>query len=375
MVMNVVLAGGGTGGHLVPGINLADGIRVRWPEARIAFFISGRPVEKRLLADRYESHVLPSPNGSGWRRALTGARAVPAAFLRAYRAFLRHRPLAFVGLGGYTAIPAALAARSLHVPIFLLEQNVLPGRATRCLSAMAAEIHCQWPDTLAHLADRSRAFASGTPLRPDLDRPRPDEAYRQRGLEPGRPTLLVMGGSQGACGIDDAVVGALEHLELGRDWQAIHLTGAGSEQRVRAAYREKGLPHYVAAFEHDMPSLFGLTDLVLARAGGTTCAELAALGLPAVFVPYPWHKDRHQFRNAQSLGESCGDVWVDQSALTPVCFQRLVLGLLRDAERRNLIGQKLRHVMRRDATQTICQSLGRLETGPHGASARWAYPS
>ncbi|MEQ8765200.1 MAG: UDP-N-acetylglucosamine--N-acetylmuramyl-(pentapeptide) pyrophosphoryl-undecaprenol N-acetylglucosamine transferase [Planctomycetota bacterium] len=372
---HVVLAGGGTGGHLVPGINLAEGIQRRWPEARITFFTSGRPVEHKLLEGRFEGRVLPAPKGGAtWRRGLSSVRAVPEAFIRAYTHFLKVKPSAFVGLGGYAAVPAALAARSLRVPIYLLEQNVVPGRATRCLSAMATEIHCQWDETLEKLSDRSRTLVSGTPLRADLTQERTEQAYRERGLEPARPTLLVMGGSQGACSVDDAVVRSLEKAK-GRRWQAIHLTGAGEEERVRAAYRTAGLPHWVASFASDMPAIYALADLVLARAGGTTCAELAAAGLPAVFVPYPWHKDKHQYRNAQAMAGRCGSVWVEQSSLTPVCFEHLVLGLLDDRSRLEQISARMRRVFRLDATTTICDSLGRIPPRESGATAKWAYRS
>lgn len=309
----VVLFGGGSGGHLYPGLAVAEKILDRHRDCRITLFRTRRAVENRVAApSRLETVLLDlKPPGSQPRSLLEFAfRSFRA--LEVIRRDLARAPAdAAIGLGGYASAPGILAARIEGVPLVLLEQNACPGKVNRLLGFLAEKVAC----ADARGARRLQGWgfwiqpeATGNPLRRSVLEARQwrlsrtVEERRGEAGTGGRRLLLIMGGSQGAHALNRAMVEAIPVLKkFQQKIFLIHITGDADKEWVRESYRQAGLMAKVSAFEEDLPALLARADLVLARAGGTSLAEFAALGVPAVLVPYPGHGDRHQLENARVL--------------------------------------------------------------------------
>lgn len=300
-----VFAGGGTGGHLFPGIAVADALRDLNPAATITFRTTTRDLDRQLL-DPTPYRRVPQPVQPFSRRPwhwpgflLTWGRSVSAA----RRDFERHRPRAVLGLGGYAAGPAVVAARRMGIRTAILNPDALPGRANRHLAKYADLVVLQWDASRSHFASGVRCEAFGCPIRGAFAAEIDVAAARNRfGLAPQHPVLLVTGASQGARTVNDV----LQHIwpefwQAQPDWQLLHLTGSADESAVRAAYARAGAPAVVVSFTHEMPLALAAADVVITRSGASTLAELTALGRPSILLPYPYHQDRHQHANAQVL--------------------------------------------------------------------------
>ena len=310
--MRVAFAGGGTGGHIVPGLHLVS--RSLAGEGApaledVVWFTSGRAVESRVL------EAVPSelpwkrvqlslePPGGGAPTKLRLLLRTPSATLRARRELREHGAQVLLCLGGFTTLPAALAARSLGLPIVLLEINAAPGQATRVLSKLAARVLHAWRGTLPPRGDDSRHRATGAPVAPAILGARHAEederdARIALGLDPERPLLLVLGGSQGAGSLNEFV---REHaaLWIEQGHQILHQCGPG--RRAELGPAREGL--HVEEFLAPIAPALRAARMVLCRGGASTLAEIGAARVPAWVAPYPHHADRHQERNALELGE------------------------------------------------------------------------
>lgn len=306
--MRLALAGGGTGGHVVPGLHLLEHLRARGttPED-VLWFSAGRAVEERVLVHASEragavqiervTLALEAHGAPSWLEL--ALRTAPET-RRARVALERHASEVLLALGGYTALPAVLAARSLGIPVVLLELNSVAGKATRALAGVAERVVHAWPSSLARVGERHCCF--GPPLAPAFLARAPDEAESaaarvRLGFRADAPLLLVLGGSQGAAALN-RFLAVHAHALVGKGLQVLHQTGPG-----RLAEAAAGLPGY-QALEY-LDAVAGALDaatLVLCRGGASTLAEVAARTRPALVVPYPHHRDRHQERNALALG-------------------------------------------------------------------------
>jgi UDP-N-acetylglucosamine--N-acetylmuramyl-(pentapeptide) pyrophosphoryl-undecaprenol N-acetylglucosamine transferase len=318
--VTVVFAGGGTGGHLYPAIAIADALRER--RARVLFIGS---------ADRLETQIVPN---AGYPLQTIAAHSLPrrpslklfAALARNVRGTLQSlRLLAaaradlVVATGGYVCFPVALAARirralgRSRAPLVLFEPNVSPGLTSRLLAPLADEI---WGVCAGFTpAIRMKCRNTGIPVRSRLrELPSRDAAAARLGLDAARPVLLVVGGSQGARALNDAVATAWTRGELPAGWQVLALTGEGEAQRVRAAVGSDAA-FVVRAYLEEMGDAYAVADLVLARAGASTLAELAALAMPAVLVPYPHATEAHQTANAEAVAAAGAAVVLPDSEL------------------------------------------------------------
>ena len=327
---SVVLAGGGTAGHVEPALALADALRRRDGRVRITALGTASGLETSLVPARgYDLEViprvpLPRRLSVDW---LTLGPRVAGAVREAAAVLRRVDADVVVGFGGYVALPAYLAARRVHVPLVVHEANARPGWANRIGARLTRFVAVSTPDTpLPH------ATFTGLPLRRSiatLDRAaRCAEARAHFGLEPDRTTLLVFGGSQGAQRINTAVAAAAPAL-LAAGVQVLHATGPGNEVTVD---RSTGDPPYVVVpYLAEMDLAYAAADLALCRSGAMTCAELAAVGLPAVFVPYPWSNGEQQV-NAEALARLGAAEIVDDAQLTPGRATEVLLRLLADPE-------------------------------------------
>jgi len=301
----IAFAGGGSGGHISPGIALAEGLDARGVAS--IFLCSDRAVDAHMLgATKWPWRPMPA-------RPLSIHPLRSMAFLRAFirtqrlaRAELRgHDVSAVVTLGGFVAVPVARAASSLDIPVVMLNLDDPPGAANRAIARWATQ---RW--TSCALGDRSAGFSArvvGLPIRSAaVVSQSPAECRRRLSLSPDRPTLLITGASQGSSSLNELMMEVCardaSHLE---GWQVLHLTGGRDDQGLDEAYRRAGIPARVMAFLDAMGLAWGAATLCVSRAGANAVAEVALAAVPTLFLPYPWHKDQHQARNAAPLA-ACG---------------------------------------------------------------------
>jgi UDP-N-acetylglucosamine--N-acetylmuramyl-(pentapeptide) pyrophosphoryl-undecaprenol N-acetylglucosamine transferase len=329
---SVVLAGGGTGGHIEPMLALADALRRRDGELRITCLGTARGLETTLVPARgYDLRLIPPVPLP--RKPTPDLMRVPGRLRRAVgesRALLRELDAdVVVGFGGYVALPAYLAARREHVPVVVHEQNALPGLANRIGARIAARVAVTMPGTPLH-----RGEHVGMPLRSaisGLDRAaRRAEGRAAFSLDPDRPTLLVFGGSQGAASLNRAAVGAADALTAA-GIQVLHARGPKNTDITVPARPPDAPPYVVVDYLERMDLAYAAADLALCRAGAVTVAELSAVGLPAVFVPLPIGNGE-QRRNAQPVVDAGGGILVEDAELDPVWIAAHLVPVLTDPE-------------------------------------------
>jgi len=347
--MRAVFAGGGSGGHLYPGLAVADELRRRDPLGiEIRFLATSRPID-RIILDRsgFAWEPLPAIRDGRPSRLGTFLRAAPV-FGTALRRIRELRPDVVIGLGGYGSVPPCLAAASLRIPVFLLEPNCIPGRANRLLSPLAREVWVQFGAVREGLPRGARVRVTGNPLRQGLQAVPAAGARVSLGLAASLPTLVILGGSQGASGVNRlATTSAPELRARCEGLQIFHLAGAADRDAVDEAYRRARIPARVEAFVDRMDLAYSAADVVVSRAGAGTLAELAAFGLPAVLVPYPHDRDRHQVENARAF-ERAGAAVVHLEG-GEEGFAEAVLGILADRSRREGMAERCRRLGRPEA--------------------------
>lgn len=351
--LRVLLAGGGTAGHVEPALSLADALLRRRPDAVIVALGTAQGMETQLVPARgFQLRLIPKvvmPRGhlSGWVGVPGG---VWSAVREAREVIASERIDVVAGFGGYVALPAYVAARRLDVPFVVHEANARPGVANRIGSRFTRYVAVSVPSTVE---DLPHAQLVGIPLRRSistLDRGAVRDTAREAfGLDADRPTLLVFGGSQGARTINMAMEGAARHL-LDRGVQVLHAVGPQNEIDVES---KPGDPPYVRVpYLEQMDLAYAAADLVLARSGAMTCAELAAVGLPAVFVPYP-HSNGEQEVNAEPLVHAGAALVVRDDELTPVVVEHLIGGLLLDRDRLDQMSAATVEMGARDADDRL----------------------
>ncbi|MDY6951115.1 MAG: undecaprenyldiphospho-muramoylpentapeptide beta-N-acetylglucosaminyltransferase [Thermodesulfobacteriota bacterium] len=300
--MRVLIAGGGTGGHLFPAVALAEVFAVTDPEGSILFAGTDNPLEVSILSQKGFDHVSISAEGLKgqglWRQA-HALLTLPIGFWQAVRTIWRFKPDMTIGVGGYASGPVALAAGLMGKKMVIHEQNFLPGFTNKVLGRFAHRIFVSFPDDRGMFTS-SRTVLTGNPVRQDVL-----EAASSESREDGF-TVLVMGGSQGAHTINCAVVEALKHLDTPSAMGFIHQTGTKDVPWVTRAYKDHGIRAKVLPFIDDMAGAYRASDLVVCRAGASTVAELAALGKPALFIPFPYAANNHQELNARYVANRGG---------------------------------------------------------------------
>ncbi|MBL9138609.1 MAG: undecaprenyldiphospho-muramoylpentapeptide beta-N-acetylglucosaminyltransferase [Verrucomicrobiales bacterium] len=329
----VVIACGGTGGHLYPGMAVAERLYERG--AAVTLAISEKEVDQRAVRDdaRFEILTLPAVGFSAGRFIPFAVR-VWRSIRQCLDAFREQTPAVVLSMGGFTSAAPVLGARRLGLPVVLHEANAIPGRANRWLARVATRCYVVFPEANQRLSHRDVRVV-GMPVRPAFQPADAGSCRLALGLRPDRPVLLVMGGSQGAHAINTAMVGAAPRiLEVHSDLQILHLTGAADEPKVRGAYAEAGVPAKVRAFLTEMELALGAADAVVSRSGASSLAEFAAMGVPPILIPYPHAADDHQAANARSVEAAGGAVVLRQEEATAGRLAGHVHQLLGDPARR-----------------------------------------
>jgi len=367
----VAIACGGTGGHLFPGIAVAGELRARG--ACCVLLISRKEVDQEAArtAPELEAVTLPAVAWN-WRHPVRFLRAALSSHGEARALFQKRAPDAVLAMGGFTSLPAAFAARGCGAKIFLHESNAIPGRANRLLARHADEAFIGFDSASAQLAAR-RVTLTGTPVREQFQVQDPAAARIALGLDPVRPVLLVMGGSQGARGVNDLVLAALPSLvEAAPQLQLIHLTGAGDEAKVLAALSKLRMRAVVRPFFSKMELAVSAASVAVSRAGASTLAELAALRVPSVLVPYPHAADNHQWFNARAFERTGAARMLWSHHATPADLARFVLELLSQPPARAAMAAALAHWHHPDAAARIAGRILSVLGIPEGVARRAA---
>jgi UDP-N-acetylglucosamine--N-acetylmuramyl-(pentapeptide) pyrophosphoryl-undecaprenol N-acetylglucosamine transferase len=353
--VKVVFAGGGTGGHLYPGIAVARELLVRQPDARISFAGTARGIEARVLPrEGFALDLLRSSGIKGKSLAdrARGAVLLPLSLVDAWRIVSRRRPQLVIGVGGYSSGPVVLIAALRGVPTMLLEQNAVPGLTNRLLARVVRAAAVTFDSTRGFFG--SKAFVSGNPVRPEFFATVGPSQESGVDEHASITRVLVFGGSQGAHAINVAMVEAATELAAGGSpLHLIHQTGERDVEMVRTAYRETGIQADVEPFLYDMGTQLRRADLIVCRAGATTLAEITAAGKAAILVPLPNATDDHQRKNAEALGATgAAEVLVQQDLTGPVLAAR-IQALVADPPRRHRMARAAQALSRPDAARVI----------------------
>jgi len=342
----MIVAGGGTGGHLFPGLAVAEALAAPG-EAEILFVGSAYGIEARAIPrTRFPFRALRvrGVRGRGVPGILEFVARLPVAIVLSWRIVRSFRPALVLGLGGYGSVPVALAAWLRRVPLVLIEQNAHPGLANRGLARLASRVCTTFAES-ARFFPAGKAVHTGNPVRRLACHQQP---------APGRFTVFAFGGSQGAHAINCAMVDAVALLrhEIPR-LRIVHQTGRADAQWVQQRYEEMGADAQVLEFINDMGEAYGRADLIVCRAGASTIAELTALGKPAILVPYPFAADDHQRRNAEILRDRGAAEMILNAELNGERLAGCILGLERERERLRTLGQAARALAVPDATERV----------------------
>ncbi|MBI1921213.1 MAG: undecaprenyldiphospho-muramoylpentapeptide beta-N-acetylglucosaminyltransferase [Geobacter sp.] len=356
--MRLLIAGGGTGGHLFPGIAVAEEFLARDPANEVLFVGTEKGIESRLLPKlgfRLELVSAKGLKGMGPWGKIKGIGMMLYAYSQARKILKDFRPDLVLGVGGFASGPVVLAARGLQIPRFIHEQNAIPGLTNRWLSKVAERIFISLED-IKKFFPEERTVMTGNPLRKEIVASVAGGGAASR--EAGAFHLLVFGGSAGAHSINQALIAALPHLaEAKEQLRVLHQTGENDLNEVRAAYAAAGYNAEAKAFIDDMAVAYRWADLVICRAGATTISEVTACGKPCIFIPYPYAADDHQRRNAEALlGKGAGLMLMDRE-LSGERLAGMVKDLMRDHRRLESIGEAARSLARLDAAKVIVDEM------------------
>jgi UDP-N-acetylglucosamine--N-acetylmuramyl-(pentapeptide) pyrophosphoryl-undecaprenol N-acetylglucosamine transferase len=356
--MRVIIAGGGTGGHLFPGIAIAEELKGRDTGNEILFVGTERGIEARLLPGLGWHVRFISAEGIKGRGTSSRIRAVfklvPGIFesLKVIRGF---KPDVVIGVGGYASAPLLTAARVLGIKTAIHEQNALPGMTNRLLGKFVDRVFVSFPGSSTFFPGR-KVKVSGNPLRKGifegLKEPSPQPSPKGRGR-----TVLIFGGSLGAHRINTAALEMIRLLSRPEGWRIIHQTGERDLEEVREGYRKAGWDADIRPFIDDMASAYRDADLVICRAGATTIAELTVVGKPSILIPYPFAADDHQRVNAEVLVKTGGALMVLEKELTGERLASEVKRLLGDREMLKVMGDGARRLARVDAARVVVDGL------------------
>jgi UDP-N-acetylglucosamine--N-acetylmuramyl-(pentapeptide) pyrophosphoryl-undecaprenol N-acetylglucosamine transferase len=351
--VTAVIAGGGTGGHLYPGLALADALVARG--VAVTFVGTANGIEARVVpGEGYPLRLLPGRQlrGGGPRRAIVGVAALGGGVARALALLGSLRPSLVVGVGGYASVAVVLAAALRRIPSVLLEQNVVPGAANRWLARFARRVCVGFAESVPRFPP-GRAVHTGNPIRAGILKAR--VAHAGTGV-------LVFGGSAGAHRVNEAAVDGLRVLgSRAAALEVTHQTGTADLAAVRARYAELGIAARVEPFIADMGGAYAAADVVVARAGAMTCAEVTAVGLPAILVPYPYAADDHQRRNAEVLVAAGAAEMILDAELDGARLATALGALVADPDRRAAMAARSRALGRPDAAARAADECLRCE--------------
>jgi UDP-N-acetylglucosamine--N-acetylmuramyl-(pentapeptide) pyrophosphoryl-undecaprenol N-acetylglucosamine transferase len=363
---HVYFAGGGTGGHIYPALAVAQELLKADPSCKMTFFCSDRSIDARILEDTgFRFIPLPVRGFSKnpyevflFLRSLWAAKKIVKQTILADSS---EKKVLF-SVGGFVSAPAVFAAKDLKIPIAMLNIDAVPGKANKLLARYARDIFVQFEKTGRSFgSNRRKVTVTGCPLRRDFLNPDKNAVITAMNLSPKKRTLLVTGASGGAANINNVIGYLLDRLEaFANDWQIIHLAGIAHFDAVRTFYKQARINHRVLDYFDDMPNLLAAADLVIGRAGAMSVAEFAASQTPAICLPFPYHRDRHQNLNARYLVDAGCAVIVDDlcdTERTATLLWPVLSDLMSSDEKLGQMGANCGKIARPDAAAQVAQKL------------------
>jgi UDP-N-acetylglucosamine--N-acetylmuramyl-(pentapeptide) pyrophosphoryl-undecaprenol N-acetylglucosamine transferase len=362
--INILLAGGGTGGHLYPGIAIAEALQTLAPNVKPIFLCTNKDIDRVILEptgfEFIRQPIVP------WKRSIGGTLRFARHFGETWdlvrKVLKERRPAVVLGLGGYAAGLAVKLAARRKTPTALLNPDVIPGEANRLLMKQAEAVFCQFQETSAHVdaSLHSKLKVTGCPIRMEVrNLPPRAQAAGRLSLDPALNTLVVTGASLGAQTINEAVLTMLEGVTL-RGWQLLHLSGRDHAPAVRAGYRDLSVPAVVIDFTPAMSDIWSVADLAISRSGASSCAELTASGIPSILFPYPFHKDLHQRANATVLANAGAAIVLEDEKDRKKNADKLrpaVESLLYDVDKRRAMSESARKLGKPAAADCVAKSI------------------
>jgi UDP-N-acetylglucosamine--N-acetylmuramyl-(pentapeptide) pyrophosphoryl-undecaprenol N-acetylglucosamine transferase len=359
----ILLAGGGTGGHLYPGIAVAEALRKMIPDCKPVFLCTQREIDRVILEptgfEFIPQPIVPPVKSVGgllkfwksWRETKDQVKQI----------FRERKPAAALGLGGYAAGVAVKRAGEKKLPAAILNPDVIPGKANQYLLRYVQYACCQFDETAGYVSShyKLKLKTTGCPIRADIRTlPSREAAAARLGLNPSYRTLLVTGASLGAQTVNEAVIEMLKGMKL-QGWQVLHLSGREHADAVRAGYRQlESIPARVVDFTPAMADVWSMADLAIARAGASSCAELTACGVPSILMPYPYHKDMHQRANAKVLADKGAAVLIDDekdAVKNAAKLRPAVEPLISDSGKRHAMGTAARFLGKPAAAENVAE--------------------
>lgn len=360
--MKYLIAGGGTGGHVYPGIAVAEELKRRDPAAEVVFVGGARGLEALAVPEagfRLRTILTRGFPRRAWWRWPGAALANLIGLVQALVIVMTERPGAVLGTGGYVSGPVALAAWLTRRPLLIQEQNSIPGVTNRWLARVADEVHLSFVEARNWFTRRDHLKVSGNPVRAHILSGERPQAIEEFGLVPGRPTVFVFGGSRGARRINEAALDAMRRLKGRVDVQFILQTGREDYDWARGAVETEGLPARVMPFLQRIHMAYAAADLVVCRSGAMTLAEIAVCGTPAILVPYPHAAHNHQVINATNLVDRGAAAMILDRELTGERLAKEIAHWLADRPALSRLSANARLFARPDAAARIAESLER----------------
>jgi UDP-N-acetylglucosamine--N-acetylmuramyl-(pentapeptide) pyrophosphoryl-undecaprenol N-acetylglucosamine transferase len=360
--LRVMIAGGGTGGHLFPGVAIAEELRKQWPDCSVRFVGTTKGIEARVLPQLGWDHEFIEVSGLktvGVLGALRGMLRLPKALWQARKAVKRFAPHAVIGVGGYASGPVVLMARLAGIKTAICEQNSIPGLTNKILGKFVHRVFLAFAATQSFFSAKKNALV-GTPIRvPMLAKL---AAAVAQPVDPTRQLrLFICGGSLGAVKLNEVVADAVTKLSENRMISVTHQTGKQGFADTKARYQQAGLVEpgvTCVEFVDDMAAQYAAADLIIARAGAATVAELAIAGKPAIFVPYPFAADNHQELNAKEIVDGGGAMMFQQSTLTGAQLAQAIVSIVDNASRRAAMAAAMTSFAKPDAGAAVAQWCG-----------------
>ncbi len=357
--MNAVIACGGTGGHLFPGLAVAEVLRSRGHE--VMLFISEKEIDALAVSNRSEFRFeklptigLPSPFSPAIVRFTQRFYESLSLCRGIYRKF---NPHVVLGMGGFTSTAPIMAGRMRRIPTFIHESNAIPGKANRLTARMVRAVLLGFKECAQHFP-RAHTEVTGTPIRADLQRLDRAAARRKLGLQEDLLTLLVMGGSQGAAGINQSIIKSLPELQ-GLPFQVIHLSGARDERLAADNYQRENIPAYVSAFHHAMEDVYSAADIAIARSGAASLAEFAAFSLPSILIPFPYAAEDHQTRNAEIFVRAEAAILLREAELNSDLLAQNIRALMSDPQRLQRMSENCGRLAPKNAAALVAETMER----------------
>jgi len=346
--LNIVIAGGGTGGHLFPGVAIAEEFKNISDKHRILFLNTGNKIERQILDKaNFNYKVIPSAGffNKNIKDKLKSILKIISSVSKASSILNEFRADAVIGVGGYVSVPILIAAILNNIPVFIQEQNTIPGMANRLFSWFAVMNFTGFKNTKKGF--KKRVTYTGNPIRKRIN-------LIEYSIK-SENTILVTGGSQGAHRINQAFMNCINDLKDKKNILFIHQTGEKDFEKIKQIYEQKKLKYMAAPFFNNMDKLYGKTSLIISRAGASTLAEISCANIPAILIPFPYATHNHQFHNAKALTKEGAAIIIEENENTACKFAEQINFLLSDKKKLLYMSEKMKNTAKPDAAKNICE--------------------